>query len=70
MSKDDDEKSKMRRYRARRRAGKAVLPIEIELGPVSDLLVQQKFLREWDDGDRSALKFALEEYLRVQATYA
>ena len=33
---------------ARKRAGLAVLSVEVELGPLADQLVEDKFLAEWD----------------------
>jgi hypothetical protein len=54
---------RLKRYRARARCGRIVLPIEIDFGAVADLLVSAGFLAEWDLADRGAIKHALEAAL-------
>jgi hypothetical protein len=52
---------RLKRYRARARVGRIVLPIELDAGAVGDLLVELGFLQAWDAGDRGKLRAALEE---------
>jgi hypothetical protein len=54
---------RQKRYRARTRSGRIVLPIEIDFGAVGDLLVAAGFLADWDLSDRGAIKHALEAAL-------
>lgn len=43
---------KVRRFRARKRRGRAVFSAEVDVGPLADMLTGYGFLQEWDDTDR------------------
>jgi hypothetical protein len=53
----------------RKRAGRRVLKVEVELGPLSDLLVDHGFLRAWDSEDPKAVQAALATALKVWSLY-
>jgi len=54
---------RMRKARARRRNGVAVLQIEVAIGPLADQLVEAGLLGAWDSEDRDAIKRAVERVL-------
>lgn len=54
---------KMRRYRARRAAGKVVLSVEVDDVDLAERLVEAGFLSRGLADDRQALKEAAERYL-------
>jgi len=60
---------KVRRFRARKRLGKAVLSAEVELGLLADMLVSHGFLQQWDDGDRAKIQAAFQEWVAVSYRY-
>jgi hypothetical protein len=60
---------KIRRFRARKRMGKGVLPIEVAFGPLADVLIAAGYLEAWDEGDRDKLRAALERAIAVWVTY-
>ena len=53
----------MRRYRARRAAGKIVLPVEVDDVDLAERLIEAGFLPRRLADDRRALKDAAERYL-------
>jgi len=57
-------------YYHRRKNGRRVLKVEVELGPLADLLVDHQFLQQWDTEDPEAVRLALQEALRVWALYS
>jgi hypothetical protein len=57
-------------YYHRHKNGKRVLRVEVEMGPVADLLCDHGFLQQWDSEDPEAVRRALEEALRVWALYS
>jgi hypothetical protein len=61
---------KLRRHRARKRAGRISLTIEADRHALADLLVEQGFLRQWDDDSPAAIRAALETAIAVWTTYA
>jgi hypothetical protein len=56
---------KVKCCRQRKRRGRAVLSIELDVGAVGDLLVETGFLEAWDANDRDKLREALEHLLDV-----
>lgn len=58
---------KLKRHRQRKRRGRAVLPIEIDLGAVADILVEGNWLCAWDANDRAKIKQALEAAIAAWA---
>ena len=60
---------KVRRHRARKRRGEAVLPIKVNVGAVAELLIDHRMLREWDAHDRDKVREALEAAMRLWTTY-
>jgi hypothetical protein len=52
--------ARMKRLRARKATGRAVLPIEVDLSELSDVLVDQGRLQQWDCDDREKVKDALQ----------
>jgi hypothetical protein len=57
--------ARVRACKLRKRAGLAVLQIEVELGPLADQLVADKFLGEWDTENRTEIERALARMLAV-----
>jgi hypothetical protein len=51
--------------RDRKRAGRAVLRVEVNLGALADFLIDSRFLQEWNDQDRRAIEQALEAAIDV-----
>ena len=60
---------KVKRHRARHRAGEAVLPIQVNLNRVADWLVDQHQLAEWDADDREKIRAALEQAIGFWSRY-
>jgi hypothetical protein len=58
---------RLRRFRERRRAGKAVLSIEVNLFDHIEMLKDAGLLKEWDESDRTAIADATERLLRLAA---
>lgn len=58
---------KMKRLRARRRAGRAALTVDVDLDRVAGLLFDTGFIGEWDADDRQAIARALATALDVWA---
>ena len=54
---------RVRLCRRRKRRGRCVLTIELDPGAVGDLLVENRFLGQWDLQDRAKLRAALEHAL-------
>jgi hypothetical protein len=63
------DSEKVKRHRARKRAGEAVLPIRVNVGAVGDFLLDHGFIAEWDMGDRDKIREAIESALRVWSSY-
>jgi hypothetical protein len=55
----------VRRCKIRKKAGLAVLHVEVLLGPLADRLVEDKFLGEWDAENRTEIERALQRMLAV-----
>jgi hypothetical protein len=53
----------MRRCRARKKANRALVRLEIDVLAVSEGLVDRGFLTQWDEEDREKLCSALQEAL-------
>jgi hypothetical protein len=56
----------VRRCKVRKRAGLAVLHVEVPLGPLADQLVEDRFLGAWDTESRAEITHALQRMLAVQ----
>ena len=57
-----DAAARMRAHRARLEAGRRVLPIEVELGPLGDLLMANGFLHgDWNLEDPQAAARGLQK---------
>jgi hypothetical protein len=50
----------MRAYRARQRAGRAVLAVEVDLVRLSERFIDEGLPAEWDADDREKIAEALE----------
>lgn len=57
------------RRRERKRLGRVVLAVEVDLAAVRDLLLEERVLGEWDDANREAIRAALDTYVAIKATY-
>jgi hypothetical protein len=55
----------VRRCKVRKRAGLAVLHVEVRLGPLADRLVEDKFLGEWNTENRAEIERALQRMLTI-----
>jgi hypothetical protein len=60
---------KVRRQRARKRAGEAVLPVRCNVGAVADWLIDHGMLQEWDSSDRDRVRAALDAAITVWSRY-
>jgi hypothetical protein len=60
--------ARVRRHRARRRAAKRPITVEVDEWIVS-LLIEAKFLAEWDRSDEAKIAEALNGYLFYQSRY-
>ena len=60
---------KVRRHRARRRKGEAVLRINVNLGAVADWLIDHQKLAEWDATDRDQIQTSLENAVKFWSRY-
>jgi hypothetical protein len=58
---------RLRRYRERRAAGRAMIQIEINWLDLTDLLVRSGLLEQWDADDRAAVEKATERLLEIAA---
>lgn len=58
---------RMRRHRARRAAGRAVLRVEVDLVELVPALVEARLLGLWDESDRGAVERATERALAIIA---
>ena len=58
---------KVRNARRRKRNGRAVLNVEVDLGEVADLLVDGGYLAAWDAEDRTMIAAALQIAIEVWA---
>ena len=54
---------RMRRHRARRAAGRAILKVEVHLAELADALVEAGWLKAWDQEDRGEVRAALERLI-------
>jgi hypothetical protein len=54
-----------RHCKDRKRAGLAVLHVEVELAALADQLVVDRFLPQWDSEDRMAIQQALQRMLAI-----
>ena len=59
--------ARVARCKLRKQAGRAVLQIEVQIGPLADQLAEDKVLKEWDTENRDAIKRALERMLAIYA---
>jgi hypothetical protein len=59
--------SRLHRFRARQREGKAVLHVEVCLAAHRDMLIACGLLQQWDDNDRGAIERGTERLLRTFA---
>jgi hypothetical protein len=59
---------KVRDYRRRKRNGRRVLRIEVNVGAVADLLIDSGFLRSWDDQDPEKVRKALQAAIEAWST--
>jgi hypothetical protein len=59
-----------KRLRERRRDGRAILQIEIDLFAHTELLISAGVLQQWDDNDRDAIARATERLLAALAAEA
>jgi hypothetical protein len=57
----------VRLCRHRKRNGRAVLKVEVDVGTLADLLIDAGFLAAWDADDRGKLRQALECAVQVWA---
>ena len=48
--------ARVRRCKARKKAGIGYLQVELPLGPLADQLVDDKFLAEWDTEDQAEFR--------------
>lgn len=55
----------VRRCKIRKRAGLAVLHVEVPLGPLADRLAEDRFLGEWNTENRAEIEHALERMLTI-----
>ncbi len=55
---------KQRAWRARARAGDAVLSLVLPIDSVADMLLDARLLGEWDADDRTAIQAALQKFIR------
>jgi hypothetical protein len=53
------------RCKVRKKAGLAILHVEVPLGPLADRLVEDRFLGEWDTENRAEVERALERMLAI-----
>jgi hypothetical protein len=51
---------RVRLCRRRRRHGRAVLRVELDVGAIGDVLVEAGYLEQWDAQNRDAIRTALE----------
>jgi hypothetical protein len=58
--KRDRKRLAMRRYRAREREGKIVVPIEVDAAIIDLLVIKTEWLRDRDAADRAAIQRALQ----------
>ena len=58
---------KMRRYRRRQKAGRAMLTIEVDMSVLADFLADRGFIMPWDADNRAAIAKALATALDVWA---
>jgi hypothetical protein len=56
---------RVRHCKLRKRAGLAVLRIEVQLGPLADQLAADRFLGEWNTENRAEIERALERMLAI-----
>jgi hypothetical protein len=56
---------RVHRCKLRKRAGMAVLQVEVQLGPLADQLVTDRFLAEWDTENRAEIERALARMLAI-----
>jgi hypothetical protein len=61
---------RQRRYRQRKAAQRAVLTVEVDLFPITELLVAKGFLQQWDADDKTRVAEALETAIDVWGRYA
>jgi len=57
-------------YYHRHKAGRRVLKVEVEMGPLGDLLCDHGFLAQWDSEDPESVRLALQEALRLWSLYS
>jgi hypothetical protein len=55
--------TRARRRRQRKKTGRAVLHVEADIGEVSEALVDEGLLEEWDSEDRTKVEAALSRAL-------
>jgi hypothetical protein len=55
----------VRRCKVRKKAGLAVLHVEVPLGPLADRLAEDRFLGEWNTEDRAEIEHALHRMLMI-----
>jgi len=55
----------VRRYEDRKKQGLGILKVEVQLGPLADQLVEDKFLGEWDAENRHEIERALQRMLAI-----
>jgi hypothetical protein len=71
MARERDRKERQRERvrlcRRRRREGRTIVQLEIELGPVADLLIDGAFLEAWNSEDKRKVVEALEAAISVWA---
>jgi hypothetical protein len=58
---------RVKRSRRRKRNGRAVLKIEVNVGGLADFLVDAGYLQQWNDSDRRAIERALAQAIEVWA---
>jgi len=58
---------RVRRHRARKKAGRAALTVDVDLDKIAGLLLDTGFIGEWDCDDRDAIARALATALDVWA---
>jgi hypothetical protein len=57
--------ARVHRCMVRKRKGRAVLHVEVELAALADQLVVDRFLPQWDSEDRMAIQQALQRMLAI-----
>lgn len=56
---------RMRRCRQRKRDGRAIISVEVNLFELTDMLIARGFLAEWDSGSYPEVEAAFERFIEA-----